>query len=121
MTTSSVESLLLELLELTRSINQLDLEEEANYDLLLSLQDQQVKLRESISQIIESSNYIYSEADRDIMKECIELEHISRNRYLQFKTHASSKLELISGSRKSRGAYQGEYIQHTGYFIDKQN
>ncbi|MGG3453236.1 hypothetical protein [Paenibacillus rhizolycopersici] len=120
MTLGATESLLLELRDVTRAISELDLENEADYGLLHSLQYDQAQLREQIDQLSQSNGFSYTESDRSILLECIELEKTNKEAFAQKRQEARMELNRINKSRKSKNAYLGEYTQHMGYFIDSQ-
>ncbi|EOS54110.1 hypothetical protein RW092_16075 [Paenibacillus sp. 3LSP] len=118
MTSSSVTNLLLELRDLIRAISALDLENEADYETLLSLQYNQALLRERIDQLSQVKDFSYTESDRSILQECIDLEMKNNEAFAQKLQEASMELKRINESRKSKNTYLGEYTQHVGYFID---
>lgn len=120
MKSSAAENLLLELRDITRAISDLDLENEADYESLHSLQYDQAQLREKIDQLSQMNGFSYTESDRSILLECIELEKTNNEAFAQKRQAARMELNRINESRKSKNTYLGEYRQHVGYFIDSQ-
>lgn len=118
MTSSSVTDLLLELRDLTRAISALDLENEANYESLHSFQRNQALLREQIDQLSQVKDFSYTESDKRILQECVDLEKRNNEAFAQKLQEAGIELKRINESRKSKNTYLGEYTQHMGYFID---
>lgn len=116
--TTQVQQWLQEMKEVAESILIIDLEEEANDELLLSLQNKQMELRESIEQLVVNNQHSYDEIERQLLDDCLTLERQIERKFRAIQLEASEQLIRISSGKRSRDAYQGEEIRHMGYFID---
>lgn len=116
-----VESLLGRMKDISIELLQLDLEEEANFDLLLLLQVEKAELRERVEKRLVNEQRVYTNSERLILAECLELEQrlLEVFNYLQGK--ANRELSLISNGKITRNAYQQEMTQINGYFIDSKS
>ncbi|MBD3920829.1 hypothetical protein H8B09_18830 [Paenibacillus sp. PR3] len=114
----TVDELLKELKDVAHSVLQINLKEEANHGLLLLLQDQQADIRKKIDEVTSDSFSGYTPEQLDILRDCIEMEQENINRVELMKAEIGEKIANLSKSKIGRNAYQGEMIQHIGYFID---
>ncbi|GFN32650.1 hypothetical protein [Paenibacillus xylaniclasticus] len=117
---STVDVLLAELREVTQAAFKIDLNEEANLGLLLSLQDRQIEIQTQIDEILSNSPMTYTTEQLAILQECLQLEQQGMVRKMQFQAELGAKLSSLTAGKKSKQAYQAEQIQQFGYFIDKQ-
>lgn len=114
----TVEQLLLEMKKTTSSLLELDIENEANHGLLFSLQNKQIELRETIENIVGNEAYIYNEQEKQLLSDCMASELRISEKVQKLYADAGEQLQQITSSKRSRNAYQGDTIQHIGYFID---
>lgn len=110
--------LLNELRTVTLAISEMNLEEEANHGLLLSLQGQQKEIGEKVDKLKTEHSHIFQETEISLLMECVEMEKVIHMRLKCKKNEVNEHISKISAGKKSRGAYQSEYTQHVGYFID---
>ncbi|WP_239615876.1 hypothetical protein [Cohnella mopanensis] len=117
--TTQIYQWLEELKESTEAIANIDLEEEANDELLLFLQNKQVEIRNRIDVYRDTNTYSYDDKDRQLIRECLDLEDQIKQKFQAMYSEASNELARINSGKRSRDAYQGEEIQSMGYFIDR--
>ncbi|SDO61424.1 hypothetical protein SAMN04487897_1183 [Paenibacillus sp. yr247] len=114
-----VEHLLENLRETTIQISRLNLDEEANDSLLLSLQNNQVELRHQIEEILLEEGRSFNEHEKPYIKECFMLEQNNLEKFKTIQQSLVGKLQRINSGKVSRELYQYEEEQSVGFFIDK--
>lgn len=112
---------LMELLSVFEQIAELDLENDDNDELLLSLQRQQLIIQERIDKKKEKySSFSYSDKEIDCLEQCRQFGFSIQNKLLDVQQRINSELRLISSRKRTRSLYNTENIQSSGYFIDSQ-
>lgn len=117
--TTQVQQWLEEMIETTNAIINIDLEEEANVELLLFLQNKQSDIRVSIDQYMGTHQHSYNEKEKQLIGDCLMLEMHIANKFRELQLEATHQLSRVQSGKRSRNAYQGDEIQPMGYFIDK--
>ncbi|WP_028608234.1 hypothetical protein [Paenibacillus harenae] len=121
MSEAAVESLLSRMKDISTELLQLDLEEEANFNLLLLLQVEQSELRERVDEGLISERRTYTDAEKSILAECLGLEKQLLEVFRHLSEQANRELSLIANGKITRNAYLQEATQINGYFIDSKS
>ncbi|OGX68202.1 MAG: hypothetical protein A2189_01465 [Paenibacillus sp. RIFOXYA1_FULL_44_5] len=116
---SAIESMLLELKNVTVDMLNLNLEEDEGLYKLSQFQMQQQHLTYLIDQEREISDQ-YSDGDKKILLECQQLQEQVQQQLLQYKDQLTVYLQRISIGKTIHHAYSKTFVQTDGFFIDKQ-
>ena len=112
---------LVELVSVSEQLDGLDLENDSNDELLLTLQGRQRIIQERIEAIKRDySISSYSDEEIHYLEKCSQLAHHTQKKLLDVQQQINSQLRLISSSKRTRSLYNTENIQSSGYFIDSQ-
>ncbi|KRE38777.1 hypothetical protein [Paenibacillus sp. Soil724D2] len=114
-----MEHLLENLRETTGQISHLDLNEEANESLLLSLQNEQVELRQKIEETLLDERRSFTEHERQYLRACLVMEQNNIERFKTTQQSLVGQLQRINSGKVSRELYHYEEEQNVGFFIDK--
>lgn len=116
---TSMERLLENLRETTSQISHLDLNEEANESLLLSLQNEQVELRQKIEEKLLDERRSFTEHERQYLSACLVIEQNNLERFKTIQQSMVGQIQRINSGKVSRELYHHEEEQSVGVFIDK--
>ncbi|WP_040713572.1 hypothetical protein [Paenibacillus curdlanolyticus] len=100
--------------EMIDIIHTLNLEEEADVSLLLSLQSEQKKLLEQI--VLHS----LSASEMEVLKDLLEQERELNVRLSSEMNKLNNHMTLIRKAKQSKSAYQNDFSTYMGAFIDSQ-
>ncbi|MBW5448468.1 hypothetical protein GE107_20700 [Cohnella sp. CFH 77786] len=107
-----------ELIEVTRNILELDFEEEANFEVLGQLQQQQVRIRAKIEGL-----WGLADQENQVIRELLQTGYdteLEVNRKLNsLRQEASTQLSKFQGASRMKNAYYQSYTQSEGYFVDR--
>lgn len=119
---TELELLLLKMMQTTESIQQLDMQEEADNSLLLSLQMEQITLRSQIETVrAGTENHMFTDIEKQYLKDCLQMEKENIFKLEGVQEEIRLQLQRMNVAKNNRNRYQNELHQHSGYFIDKHN
>lgn len=108
------------LLNVTKEIFELPLEQEDSDQRITRLQEQQIVIREridSFSRNIGSHNL--PDSVRAIVNECMDIEKRIHVKFSLHKEDLDEKIKSIEQGNKAKKLYAQSYSQYDGYFVDK--
>lgn len=115
----SIDHLFQELKITAKKIIELDFEEGESMELLEQLQSQQQTLRKSIDSIRQQTNSsVLSLSAKQIVLDCVELEHKIQQTMAAYKSKIHERLGKIKDGNRAREIYRTAYAQTDGYFVD---
>ncbi|GIP47424.1 hypothetical protein J53TS2_10150 [Paenibacillus sp. J53TS2] len=98
---------------------QIDLDDEASFQVIIKLQEEQVSLREMLNGLI--SNYRNVDQIQQLFIECYEYEKELQQKILQKRLFAEEQIDKIRAGALSKNVYSGYFRQPEGYFFDSRN
>jgi hypothetical protein len=111
-----------DLLLTTQCLHDLDIEQESELERLEQLQQLQENQREHIQRILDSEPTLIRDNEVAlIVHQCIELEKNLQIKLHSVKEKLKREMNALQAGNRARQAYQVNYSQAYGYFLDKQN
>ncbi|NQX70107.1 hypothetical protein HQN90_28625 [Paenibacillus alba] len=108
-------SLLIELKHKTEQLLEIDIEEEQEIPKLNALQQEQEILSQRLAQFQPA---LLNDQIRRVASECQQLETLFNAKLINFQKVVKTNISKIELMKQHKHAYQNQYLQAEGYFID---